>query len=231
MKGDDFQRVQTWRDFVQFIIFGRRTAINCCFGCRRFAHVGLLDRSDRVVSATPDPSGADAVKSPSVELLRAGKSSYCIVLEPSAQPVEENMLPKSFKPTSSVVNEKYGTKGGTQFWFVNELAKRTAKVLSRQTDRHAGLHVHRGAAQGHDHAPERVHVGHGCGWPADLSPPRTPSCCGRLASAALIATAKSSPEVQLPRGVETDCHVVVVVADVKPVERIPHKYVSASRSI
>ena len=28
----------------------------------------------------------------------------------------------------SAMNEKYGTPGGTQFWFVNELAKRTAKV-------------------------------------------------------------------------------------------------------
>ena len=54
MKGDDFQRVQTWRDFVQFIIFGQHTAINCCFGCHRFSIFGLLNRSDRVVSATPD---------------------------------------------------------------------------------------------------------------------------------------------------------------------------------
>jgi hypothetical protein len=28
-----------------------------------------------------------------------------------------------------VINEKYGTSGGTQFWFVNELAKRTSKVF------------------------------------------------------------------------------------------------------
>lgn len=28
----------------------------------------------------------------------------------------------------SAMNEKYGTAGGTQFWFVNELAKRTSKV-------------------------------------------------------------------------------------------------------
>lgn len=31
-------------------------------------------------------------------------------------------------PKCSAVNEKYGTLGGTQFWFVNELAKRTSKV-------------------------------------------------------------------------------------------------------
>ena len=32
-------------------------------------------------------------------------------------------------PRCRAMNEKYGTKGGTQFWFVNELAKRTAKVF------------------------------------------------------------------------------------------------------
>ena len=31
-------------------------------------------------------------------------------------------------PRCQAVNKRYGTKGGTQFWFVNELAKRTAKV-------------------------------------------------------------------------------------------------------
>lgn len=32
-------------------------------------------------------------------------------------------------PRCRAINEKYHTKGGTQFWFVNELAKRTAKVF------------------------------------------------------------------------------------------------------
>ena len=34
--------------------------------------------------------GADAAKSPHVELLRAGRSPYCIVLEPSASPSEKH---------------------------------------------------------------------------------------------------------------------------------------------
>ncbi len=31
-------------------------------------------------------------------------------------------------PKCRAINEKYGTLGGTQFWFINELAKRTSKV-------------------------------------------------------------------------------------------------------
>ena len=33
-------------------------------------------------------------------------------------------------PKCRAMNEKYGTPGGTQFWFVNELAKRTSKVYA-----------------------------------------------------------------------------------------------------
>lgn len=52
------------------------------------------------------------------------------------------------------INEKYGTAGGTQYWFLNQLAARTSRQFPNKLIGTLA-YVYRRAAQGPEDAPER----------------------------------------------------------------------------